>query len=603
MKFLNPQGLWLLLGIPILIIIYIIKSQHENRAVSSTYLWNLSKRFQKKRFPIQRFRKILMFLLQLCMIILISLIAAKPAMVKGENYDYIAILDGSASMQIQDKHHISRFDRAVKELENLADDLSDGHTLTIILATDKAAYLVENAATASEAKLALNKAVCSYGKCNTAEAVSLAQTMCDRVDNAKVLFYTDQNYMLAGNIEVINLDKGEWNVSVESLTAEQSKESTIFTSDLISYHKDAPVTVGLRINGKIVDAQIVDCQSDTPTSVIFERKKLSTFDTAEVYVEANDALEADNAYAMCQKNQKKYNVLLASESPLYLESALNALDNCKVTLSLSLDDSELSGYDLYIFDGIFPKNYPQDGSVILFGTENLPQGLALGAKYDTAARLKRNNDIQSPLYADLILSDTYVKNYVTLIGNNSFESLLYCNSSSVCVTTKLASGRQFTVFSFDLHNSNLTLKPDFLVLMRNLVELSVPSILNSTDYTIGETVELTVIPGANKMYLQHPDGFIQHLSIAESQHTIPATAVGIYTAIIQTEQGGDYADFFVHIPKDEFTNEEDAIINIALKPHDETVKKEAISGIWFWFALAMLLILMIEWGWYSYEQY
>ena len=69
MKFLNPAGLWLLLGVPILIIIYLIKSQHEDRSVSSTYLWKLSARFMKKRLPVQRVQKLLLFLLQLLMIV------------------------------------------------------------------------------------------------------------------------------------------------------------------------------------------------------------------------------------------------------------------------------------------------------------------------------------------------------------------------------------------------------------------------------------------------------------------------------------------------------------------------------------------------------
>ena len=44
MRFSNPAGLWLLLGVPMLIIIYLIKSQHEDAPVSSTYIWQLSAR-------------------------------------------------------------------------------------------------------------------------------------------------------------------------------------------------------------------------------------------------------------------------------------------------------------------------------------------------------------------------------------------------------------------------------------------------------------------------------------------------------------------------------------------------------------------------------
>ena len=49
MTFLYPLGLLGLLGIPVLIVIYIIKSKYTEQTVSSTYLWKLSERFLKKR--------------------------------------------------------------------------------------------------------------------------------------------------------------------------------------------------------------------------------------------------------------------------------------------------------------------------------------------------------------------------------------------------------------------------------------------------------------------------------------------------------------------------------------------------------------------------
>ena len=50
----NLWGLLLLLAIPVLILIYIIKRENRERAVSGTYLWHLSERFLKKRLPIKR---------------------------------------------------------------------------------------------------------------------------------------------------------------------------------------------------------------------------------------------------------------------------------------------------------------------------------------------------------------------------------------------------------------------------------------------------------------------------------------------------------------------------------------------------------------------
>ena len=91
MRFLNPTGLWLLLGIPILIIIYLIKAQHEERAVSSTFVWKLSERFAKKRLPFTRLRRIMLFILQLLLIIVAAMMAAKPVIVKGQTYELPAV--------------------------------------------------------------------------------------------------------------------------------------------------------------------------------------------------------------------------------------------------------------------------------------------------------------------------------------------------------------------------------------------------------------------------------------------------------------------------------------------------------------------------------
>lgn len=47
-----PLGLLGLIGIPVLIIIYIIKNKYTEQVISSTYIWTLSEKFLKRRNPI-----------------------------------------------------------------------------------------------------------------------------------------------------------------------------------------------------------------------------------------------------------------------------------------------------------------------------------------------------------------------------------------------------------------------------------------------------------------------------------------------------------------------------------------------------------------------
>ena len=61
MTFLYPLGLLGLIGIPILIIIYIIKQKYTEQTVSSTYIWTLSEKFLKRRKKnLLKFQKLLM---------------------------------------------------------------------------------------------------------------------------------------------------------------------------------------------------------------------------------------------------------------------------------------------------------------------------------------------------------------------------------------------------------------------------------------------------------------------------------------------------------------------------------------------------------------
>lgn len=603
MRFQNPAGLWLLLGIPVLIIVYLIKAQHEDRPVSSTYIWKLSSRFMKKRLPMQKIKKILTFVMQLLMIAALSFLAARPAIVNGESCDYIAIIDASASMQIKDDSGTSRFEYALNEVEELTDEITSGHTVSIILASDSASYLVQSSTSVNEAKLALKNAACTYGECNAEDAIALAQLMCDRSDKAEVLFFTDCEYTEAENISVINLNQGEWNVAVESLSAKAEGKNTVFTGTLTSYNKNASVTVGLKIDGSTVDAQIIDCEADTAEEIVFTAEGISSYDTAEIYIETEDGLEADNSYAVCRKSDRTYGVLLVSESPLYLESALKALGNCEVTVVSSLDEAKLSGQDLYVFDGIVPDEYPTDGSVLVFGTDNLPNGLTVGSTFTSAAALSMDNKLQSDIYEGLSLQETVVSSFASLTGNTSWESLLYCEDAAVLATKKLDRGLYFTVASFDLHDSNLPMQTDFVVLIRNLVEYSVPGLLKDTDHTAGTTVELTVMPSAEQIYVETPDDSIKVLSTAGEYSTLTVSDVGIYTAVMTTADGGEYVDFFVHVPKGEASKTTGGAIEITLPADSSMQAEEAISEIWFWIAAAMLLLILLEWGWYYHEQY
>ena len=608
MKFLNPAGLWLLLGVPILIIIYLIKSQHEDHSVSSTYLWKLSARFMKRRLPVQRVQKLLLFLLQLLMIVAAALMVARPAVPSGEKREYIAVIDASGSMMTVDENGDTRFERAVKEVEKLAEKVNMGHTVSVILAGDNPVFLVRSATSVNQVRLALENAECGYTACNTASAMDLAQQACNDSTYAEAYFYTDQPHAESEGIEIVNLNSGEWNVSVGEISAHSFDEGTVFSTTVTSHNLAKLVNVGLKINGEVLDAQQVECQENVPTEVMFTVDDLAYYDTAEIYVEADDALAEDNSYTVCQRSTGEYSVLLISRTPLYLENAIKSLRNCEVAVVGSEEEANAmeGSFDLYVYDHVYPAQYPEVGSVIVFGTEgDLPDGISVGGTYETETPISKANHPDSELYHELALDNAVLVRYSELIGDTNWKTVLSCDGVPVLVTTKRSNGMYFSVASFDLHDSNLPLITDFMVLMRNLVEYSIPAVLKDTDHTIGETVELTVLPYAEQMYVNRPDGEVEEFSVEGEYCLVTPETIGVYTAVMTYGESGQYVDFFVHLPLEEMTAEDGGALELSLPENADVsgTDDDAMNELWFWFALALLVLLLTEWGVYYREQY
>ena len=78
MSFRFPFGLLLLLAIPVLIIIYIIKNKYKEKVVSSSYIWDLSKKFLKKKNPLNSIANLLNLIIQCVCIAFLSFSLAEP---------------------------------------------------------------------------------------------------------------------------------------------------------------------------------------------------------------------------------------------------------------------------------------------------------------------------------------------------------------------------------------------------------------------------------------------------------------------------------------------------------------------------------------------
>ena len=98
MNILQPLGLLGLIGVPIIIIIYLIKSKYVQKPVSSTFIWKRSLKYIKRKVPMSIIISLLL-ILQLLTVIAASLAISRPTIKPLKSNETIIILDASASMQ------------------------------------------------------------------------------------------------------------------------------------------------------------------------------------------------------------------------------------------------------------------------------------------------------------------------------------------------------------------------------------------------------------------------------------------------------------------------------------------------------------------------
>src|SRR5690606_32099669 len=114
---------------------YFLKLRRPRAEVPSLALWRQVMNDQRVNSPFQKFKRNLLLLFQLLLLLALTLAAAQP-FVRGDaaNADYVPVLiDQSASMAALDRQGgTSRLDEAKDEIRQLIDDLLPGQRLSII---------------------------------------------------------------------------------------------------------------------------------------------------------------------------------------------------------------------------------------------------------------------------------------------------------------------------------------------------------------------------------------------------------------------------------------------------------------------------------------
>ena len=273
MSWLTPIGFLGLISLIILIIIYLIKPNYQNKIISSTFIWKLSLKYKKKKIPISKLRNILLFLCQILALTVASLILAQPFIdnSKVNDNEKVLIIDASGSMMASVGGQ-TRFERAVDAVREEVDKAleKENGKVSVILASDTSSYVVQQANVRGDIMAALDALVdpssglvCTYGKSDIEGAIKLAEEVTAITPDVEVMLYTDMEYVDPGKVKVVSMrDISDWNAAILDVRAIIEENRFRFEIDVACYGKNADIPVYVTIAGANETSDSKELQAD-----------------------------------------------------------------------------------------------------------------------------------------------------------------------------------------------------------------------------------------------------------------------------------------------------------------------------------------------------
>jgi len=501
MNFYSPLAFLSLLGLIPIVIMYLLKKQHQDLYISSNYLWQRAIKDIEANRPWQKLKKNLLLILQLIIFTLLALSLAKPYIFSERLGDgnLVIVIDTSASMQTNYEKK-TRLEVAKDEAKAIIDNLSPESYVTLISMDKGPRIIASNTNDKNLLKSRLSSIKASDSSDNIGETLSLLRAIVKEEDGTKIILYTDKpvvhdinNLMIktvtspALNIAIDNIGHSYRDDSINILVTVTNYSDRLLSSDLIIYG-----------DNNILDIKDIELEGGESKDIYFSNLPTNiSIITAELDTE--DDFLADNLrYHVINKNEIN-RVLLASETNVFLEKAISISEGIELYKTKDVLE-DLTGYDLYVFDSKLPKDLPKDGSIVIFNPSS-------STDFNTkdlinTGELKFYED-ELFRYVDL---DFYIRQVKTLDVPNWALPIMEVNGEVVGIKGQRENQR-FVVLGFDLRDTDLPLRIDFPIFIQNILDYSLMAYSqDETSILAGERVNINTSPKAREVHIINPDG-------------------------------------------------------------------------------------------------
>ncbi len=644
MNLLVPIGLLGLIGLLVLLIIYILKPNYQQKFVSSTYIWKLSLKYRKKKIPINKLRNLLILLCQVLICVAAALILSKPAVLAetdaGQN-EKIIIVDASANMLAScESSNDTRFDRAVVKAREISDEtLKDKGTVTVILAGQKASYVVRRAGAAelSDVVELIEGMECSLCEGDVEGAMALAEETLRFNADSEIILLTGTAYLNdAKNVRIVDVsDEFEWNVAVLNAAAKLEDNFYTFEIDVACYGLDKAFEVFCEVgnvNGKgektILPVQTVNGIDGVTTKLVYtaaarnlgenvlpvvlsESERIYSFDEVYIHIDERDSLLLDNEFFIYGGARPTVKIQYCSAaSNVFFGGVLRTLKekmsgrwNIEITEVKGKDAPATEGFDMYIFEHAKPKSLPEDGIIFVVNPDtSADAGFSIVRKnvnvsdYDGDGASLAIGDAEHPLVRYMDVEGIKVTQYsqVDEASLERYDVLMYYEGNPVFFARNEADSK-IAVMTFSLNMSTLALSVYYPIMIFNLFHYYLPATVSEDICDVYDTIEVNA--RGRDLSVTGPDG--SELLFGELPSQFRVESFGTYTLRQQLISGEIVEEkLYAKVTASQSDITREAVLTV---PFAKSEGIEIIRDLLIWFAAAIVALMFLEWALHSLE--
>ncbi len=621
MPFLAPLALIgaAILG-PLIVAMYILKLRRDDRAVSSTFLWQRMVRDVEANAPWQKLRRNLLLLLQLLALLLLVLALARPFFqttgIGGHNL--IVLLDHSASMGATDVDADSRLAAAQTLANRLVDQLPDGGRATIIAAGGGIMEVPASATTdRRELREAINAiALRNGGGSSLAQPLALAAALAAREEQSEVAIISDGNVaipddlVMPATVRYFPIGQRGDNVAISALALQPGAGSQTLFVQVVNYGPAATTRrLDLLLDGELFNAYNLTLEPDQPQSVVVEVP--ARVSVAEALLAGSDALPLDDhAWAVSSMNEQ-LNIRLVSNGNYFLETALALLPGVQTT-RVATATGTLTGtaaqVPVTILDRVVPQPLPEGNLFFIAPPASTAFFSITGSMEFPALRAAPGDD---PLLRNVSLSDVSVLRAVRLAPGAWAREVVLSDGAPLLMAGEVE-GRRIVVLAFDLHQSDLPLNVAFPLLLSNVVSYLAPgSGVEASQLAPGEPLALRIDPAITEVRLTRPDGsrlssrgvLLQEAALRIQNNQMVYADTDMLGVYVVEEFRGNNLEARHRYAVNLFSERESRVApqpELAVRQSSGlqsavTKERAARQEFWRWLAALALLVLLVEW--------